>query len=243
MNRHSETHQVIDQLNRTARQRDAVGRLRLIVERFGDQATMATSFGAEDQVLTDMLAALSAQIDIFTIDTGRLPQETYDVMARTQERYGLHIRLLFPDFQAVEQMVNRYGPNLFYDRIELRKHCCTVRKVEPLRRALAGRQLWVCGLRREQSVTRQALDFFQWDEQFELIKACPLADWTEQQVWDAIRCGNVPFNRLHDAGYPSIGCAPCTRAIEPGQDVRAGRWWWEAPEHKECGLHLKKSKD
>jgi len=227
----------IKQLNRQAADLDALGRLRLAVEQFGKRAVMATSFGAEDQVLTAMLAVLGNPIELFTLDTGRLPQETFDVMDKTQKKYGIHIRVYFPDFHAVEAMVAQHGVNLFYDSIDKRKQCCGVRKVEPLRRALAGRQAWVCGLRREQSITRQALEFAAWDDQFGLVKLCPLADWTELQVWDYIKANDVPYNALHDAGYPSIGCAPCTRAIQPGQDVRAGRWWWEEPEHKECGLH------
>ena len=230
----------IEQLNAEAASRDAVGRLRLVVEAFGASAVAATSFGAEDQVLTDMLAGLGNPLELFTIDTGRLPQETFDVMEQTRRRYGIAIRVFFPDYHSVEAMVAEHGPNQFYEGGELRKHCCQVRKVEPLRRALSGRKAWVCGLRREQSTTRQKLEFVQWDEPFGLVKVAPLADWTEAQVWDYIRSHNVPFNRLHDAGYPSIGCAACTRAVEPGKDVRSGRWWWEQPEHKECGLHLGK---
>lgn len=227
----------IDQFNREATAQDAVGRLRLAAERFGRTGVVATSFGAEDQVLTDMLAGLGSPLELFTIDTGRLPQETFDVMGQTQQRYGITIRVYFPDFRSVEAMAARYGPNPFYDGVELRKQCCQIRKVEPLRRALSGRKAWVCGLRREQSLTREGLDVVQRDEQFGLVKISPLADWTNEQVWDYIRSHDVPYNRLHDMGYPSIGCAACTRAVEPGQDIRAGRWWWEQPEHKECGLH------
>ncbi len=232
--------QEIAQFNTQAAGLDALGRLRLAVEQFGRQAVMATSFGAEDQVLTAMLAVLGNPIELFTLDTGRLPQETFEVMDSTQRKYAINIRVFFPDSHAVEAMVNQHGVNLFYDSIDKRKQCCGVRKVEPLQRALARRQAWVCGLRREQSVTRQALEYAAWDERFGLIKLCPLADWTEAQVWDYIKLHNVPYNALHDAGYPSIGCAPCTRAIQPGQDIRAGRWWWQEPEHKECGLHWKK---
>lgn len=230
----------IEQFNAQATDLDALDRLRLAVERFGRHAVMATSFGAEDQVLTDMLAQLGHPIELFTLDTGRLPQETFEVMDRTQRQYGINIRVYFPDFRAVEAMVDQHGPNLFYDSIENRKQCCGIRKIEPLRRALTGRRAWICGLRREQSVTRQTLEFAAWDEPFGVIKICPLADWTEAQVWGYIKTHDVPYNALHDAGYPSIGCTPCTRAIQPGQDIRAGRWWWEAPEHKECGLHWNK---
>ena len=230
----------IKHLNAAVKAIDAIEVLKFVVERFGTQAVMATSFGAEDQVLTDLLARLNSPVELFTLDTGRLPQETFDVMDRTQKHYGIKIREYFPDYRAVEAMVAQYGPNLFYDSVDNRKRCCHVRKVEPLTRALAGRKAWICGLRCEQAVTRQSLKIFEWDEQFGLIKVCPLADWSEKQVWEYIRRYDVPYNRLHDAGYPSIGCAACTRAVQPGQDIRAGRWWWEAPEHKECGLHLGK---
>jgi phosphoadenosine phosphosulfate reductase len=226
-----------DRLNAEAVGRDALDRLRLVVELFGTQVIAATSFSAEDQVLTHMLSLLGNPIELFTIDTGRLPQETFDVMEQTQQRYGLNIRVFFPDYRSVEAMTAQNGPNPFYKSVELRKQCCQIRKVEPLRRALSGKAAWVVGLRRSQSITRQELTVIQHDEQFGLFKVCPLADWTEEQVWEYIASYNIPYNKLHDAGYPSIGCGPCTRAVEPGQDVRAGRWWWEEPEHKECGLH------
>lgn len=212
--------------------------LKLVVERFGDKVALATSFGAEDQVLTDMLCSVSSRPSIFTLDTGRLPEETYEVMQATREKYGVQIDVLFPDHEKVEEMVNRFGPNLFYTSIEARKLCCNVRKIEPLKRKLSGLQAWICGLRAEQSVTRTDLRRIEFDENFGLIKTSPLVDWTTEQVWDYIRENNVPYNRLHDKGYSSIGCAPCTRAIQDGEDIRAGRWWWERPEHRECGLHL-----
>jgi phosphoadenosine phosphosulfate reductase len=174
------------------------------------------------------------------LDTGRLPQETYDVIEETREKYNIEIKVMFPDLKQVEQMVNENGPNLFYESIENRKLCCRIRKVEPLKRALSELDAWICGLRAEQSPTRQKLDKVEWDENFNLIKINPLADWTQNQVWQYIKENNVPYNELHDKGYPSIGCAPCTRPIEPGENIRAGRWWWENPEHKECGLHLHK---
>jgi len=160
-------------------------------------------------------------------------------MEQTQQRYGIRIDVRFPQTEALELMVNKDGPNLFYKSVELRRLCCQVRKIEPLRRALAGREAWICGLRSGQSVTRAALRRIEVDGQFGLVKVCPLADWSTDQVWDYIRRNEVPYNRLHDAGYASIGCAPCTRAIGPGDDIRSGRWWWEAPQHKECGLHLR----
>lgn len=208
--------------------------------RFKDKIALATSFGAEDQILTEMLWKQGKNVRIFTLDTGRLPQETYDVMEKTKEKYGIDIDVYFPDHQQVESMVGQYGPNLFYRSIENRKRCCQIRKVEPLRRALTGLDAWICGLRKEQSITRQTIETIEWDESFGLFKICPLAEWTSQQVWDYIRDNDIPYHPLHDKSYPSIGCAPCTRAIQPGQDIRAGRWWWEQPEQKECGLHWNK---
>jgi phosphoadenosine phosphosulfate reductase len=215
-----------------------------VAQRFGAQIALATSFGAEDQVLTDMICQGSPRIPIFTLDTGRLPQETYDVMAATREKYGVEIKTLFPDSKQIEEMVTRLGPNLFYESIENRKLCCRIRKVDPLKRQLAELKAWICGLRQEQSVTRDDLERVAWDDAFGLIKVCPLADWSTDQIWEYIRHHEVHYNKLHEQGYPSIGCGPCTRAVEPGQDIRSGRWWWEEPEHKECGLHLKsESKD
>ncbi len=208
-----------------------------VLVRFKGRITFATSFGAEDQVLTDMAVKTDPSVSIFTIDTGRLPEETFEIMNRTMAHYGIQIDQYNPDHREVEAMVNTFGPNLFYDGIEHRKQCCRVRKVSVLRRVLPGHTAWICGLRKEQSVTRQGIEAVQWDEQFGLFKICPLAEWSEQQVWDYIREHQVPYHSLHDKGYPSIGCAPCTRAVEPGQDIRSGRWWWEEPEHKECGLH------
>jgi len=206
---------------------------------FGEKVVLASSLGLEDQVLTDMLCRVTRHPRVLTLDTGRLPQETYELMEQTQQRYGIRIDVRFPQTEALELMVNKDGPNLFYKSVELRRLCCQVRKIEPLRRALAGREAWICGLRSGQSVTRAALRRIEVDGQFGLVKVCPLADWSTDQVWDYIRRNEVPYNRLHDAGYASIGCAPCTRAIGPGDDIRSGRWWWEAPQHKECGLHLR----
>ena len=215
--------------------------LKLIVERFGDRVALATSFGAEDQVLTDMLCRMSDRPSIFTLDTGRLPEQTYEVIQATREKYRIQIDILFPDWKKVEEMVNRFGPNLFYKSIEARQLCCRVRKIEPLKRKLSGLQAWICGLRVEQSVTRSDLQRIELDANFGLIKVSPLVDWTTEQVWGYIRENQVPYNKLHDKGYSSIGCAPCTRPIRNGEDIRAGRWWWEKPEHKECGLHLGKA--
>jgi phosphoadenosine phosphosulfate reductase len=209
------------------------------IDRFPGRVALASSLGAEDQVITDLLSRITNSPDIFTLDTGRLPPETYDTIDATNKRYGLRIRVAFPDRGQVEAMIAEHGPNLFYDSIEQRKLCCQVRKIVPLRRELARLDAWITGLRREQSMTRVQVERIEWDQANGLIKVNPLADWTTKQVWDYIREHKVPYNPLHDRGYPSIGCAPCTRAVKPGEDIRAGRWWWELPEHKECGLHVK----
>lgn len=201
----------------------------------------ANSLGAEDMVLTDLIAKLDLPITIFSLDTGRLPAETYTLMQETAERYPSHpIKVYFPDAAAVEAYVNQNGVNGFYQSIELRKSCCHIRKIEPLKRALAGNKAWITGIRRQQSLTRQDLGDREFDQDNGLMKFNPLIEWTEKEVWNYIRENQVPYNALHDKHYPSIGCAPCTRSIAIGEDVRAGRWWWENPETKECGLHVKK---
>jgi len=204
---------------------------------FGNKITFATSLGAEDQVITYMLSKIDKSANIITLDTGRVFPETYDLLHRTVNRYGIAIKSYYPDTTQVEDMVNSKGINLFYESIENRKLCCHVRKIVPLRRALLGMDAWITGLRREQSVTRTDLKIVEWDAANGLIKINPLLEWTEEQVWDFIKSNNIPYNKLHDQGFPSIGCQPCTRAIEKGEDLRAGRWWWEMPDSKECGLH------
>ncbi len=203
------------------------------------ESAFASSFGAEDQVITDMMIKAKLPIPIFTLDTGRLPQESYDLLDATRKRYGIPVEVLFPEASDVEPMLLRHGANLFYESVELRRECCRIRKVQPLAKKLSTLKGWICGLRREQSITRTAIAPVEWDESFGLYKVNPLADVTEAALWEYIRKHNVPVNALHYKGYPSIGCAPCTRAINPGEDIRAGRWWWEHPEHKECGLHRK----
>lgn len=205
-------------------------------------AAFGTSYGAEDMVLLDLIARTAPRIEVFTLDTGRLPDETYALMQRVRERYRIKVRVYFPDAANVESYVRLNGINGFYDSIAQRKECCHVRKVLPLRRALAGKKGWVTGLRREQSAARAALAPSEFDPAHRLTKFNPLADWSLDDVWAYIRRFDVPFNALHDRGYPSIGCAPCTRAVKPGEDVRAGRWWWEDQSAKECGLHPAKSK-
>ncbi len=217
--------------------------LEFCISKFGNKIGFATSMGAEDQVLTDMIAKINKQANIFTLDTGRLFPETYDLIAKTNKYYGIKINVFFPDYKEVEEMVREKGINLFYESVENRERCCYLRKKVPLKRAFKGLDAWICGLRKDQSITRFNNQMVEWDEQHGLLKINPLIDWSEDQVWDYIRKHNVPYNELHDKGFPSIGCQPCTRAIKPGEDVRAGRWWWEQPEKRECGLHNRPVKD
>jgi phosphoadenosine phosphosulfate reductase len=200
-------------------------------------AVFASSFGVEDMVLLDLIARHALPIGVFTLDTGRLPEETLNLIDRARERYERPVDVYYPDAQALERYVRANGVNAFYDSVALRQACCGIRKTEPLRRALADKGAWITGLRREQAVTRADLPLEEFDTMHGLPKFNPLADWSEEDVWAYVRERDVPYNLLHDQGYRSIGCAPCTRAVEPGDDVRAGRWWWENPEHKECGLH------
>lgn len=208
-----------------------------VLQKFGDKIALSSSLGAEDQVLTDMLMKINPKARIFTLDTGRLFPETYDLIDRTSRKYKTKIEVFFPEHQKVEKMVNEKGINLFYESVENRKFCCHLRKIEPLQRAFAELDAWVCGLRAGQAVTRKDIALVEWDENNGLVKVNPLASWSEEQVWAYIHEHKVPYNILHDKGFPSIGCQPCTRAVEPGEDVRAGRWWWENPDTKECGLH------
>lgn len=201
-------------------------------------AVFASSLAAEDMVLTDLILRAKLPIGIFTLETGRLHAETLHVIDRIKEVYGYDVALYRPEPAAVDAYVAQHGLNGFYDSIDLRKECCRIRKIEPLGRALTGNKAWVTGQRRAQSSTRAALDVQESDEAHGMTKFNPLADWSEQDVWHYICSNNVPYNSLHDKGYPSIGCEPCTRAIQPGEDVRAGRWWWENPDTKECGLHV-----
>jgi phosphoadenosine phosphosulfate reductase len=209
---------------------------------FGKRVAFASSLGLEDQVLTDMIAKSVPELTIFTLDTGRLFPETYELIQTTTERYGLQIWTLFPDTAAVEEMVNAHGIGLFRKSVEFRKRCCRIRKIEPLRRVLSSLDAWICGLRREQSPDRTDVEIVEWDEVNGLIKINPLAGWLDADVREYIRKHNVPHNPLHDKGFPSIGCACCTRAVNPGEDPRAGRWWWETEIKKECGLHWKDGK-
>ncbi|MFB0936776.1 MAG: phosphoadenylyl-sulfate reductase [Propionivibrio sp.] len=204
-------------------------------------AALANSLSVEDMVLTDLIHTEQLGIENFSLDTGRLPPETYDLIANVRKHYGLTLKLYYPRHDLLETYTREHGINAFYESVELRKGCCHVRKVEPLQRALAGKKAWITGMRAQQSATRQGLLVQTFDEANGLEKFNPLADWTEKEVWAYIKLNDVPYNALHDKHYPSIGCAPCTRAITVGEDIRAGRWWWENPESKECGLHVKKA--
>jgi phosphoadenosine phosphosulfate reductase len=201
-------------------------------------AAFACSFGAEDMVLLDIVVRTRSPVAVFTLDTGRLPQETYDLMQTARAMYrGLMIETYFPKAESVEAYVRENGVNGFYDSVALRERCCAVRKIEPLKRALAGKKSWITGLRREQSATRNAIAPIEWDAANGLEKVSPLAEWSSDDVWAYVKRFDVPTNALHRKGYPSIGCAPCTRAVEPHEDPRAGRWWWENAASRECGLH------
>ena len=201
----------------------------------------ANSLGAEDMVLTDLITKHQPDIEIFSLDTGRLPQETYDLMQAVRARYNVPLKIYFPDAAQVEQYAAKNGVNGFYDSVELRMACCHMRKVEPLRRALSGKRAWITGMRREQAITRSNLEVSAFDADHGMQKFNPLLDWSNAEVWEYIKQHDVPYNNLHDKFYPSIGCAPCTRAVTPGEDIRSGRWWWENPESKECGLHVGKA--
>ena len=198
---------------------------------------LASSFGAEDMVLIDLIAKSSSLIGVFTLDTGRLPDETHALIDRVRQVYGLVVDVYFPATEAVQSFVNAHGVNAFYGSQPLRERCCAIRKSEPLARALAGKRAWVTGLRRSQSITRRELAVAEFDAIHGIAKFNPLADWSHDDVWSYLKTHRVPYNALFDRGYTSIGCAPCTRAIEPGEDERAGRWWWEDPSRKECGIH------
>lgn len=209
------------------------------LKEFPDEVALSTSLGLEDQVLTQIVSSVDKNAKIFTLDTGRLFPETHDLLDRTCKKYDINISVFFPDSEDVEGMVNDKGINLFYESIENRKLCCNIRKLVPLARAMKGLKGWITGLRRDQSVTRTEMQLVEWDENNNMLKINPLINWTELEVINYIDIHNIPSNPLHKKGFASIGCYPCTRAIEKGEDVRAGRWWWENPDTKECGLHEK----
>ena len=221
--------------------------LRWGIARFHPKLVLSCSFGApEGMALLDMMHRIEPGSRVFTLDTGRLPQATHDLIDRVRDRYGLSIEVVFPDPRAVQEMVRRDGQNLFYESVEKRQLCCRIRKVEPMRRYFEEARVaaWVAGLRREQGVTRQETRRVEIDETHGgIVKLNPLADWDAERVWQYIRDHDVPVNRLHREGYPSVGCDPCSRAIQPGDDIRAGRWWWENPETRECGIHVGEERD
>ncbi len=211
--------------------------LALLPKEFPDKTVFSTSFSWEDQVITHLIAGQKNSVKIFTLDTGRLFEETYYVWNRTREQYGVEITAYYPDHAALEAFVSEKGPNSFYESVENRKGCCHIRKVEPLQRALAGNELWITGLRAEHSPERHDLSQLEWDESNQIIKYHPLLHWSTDDLKAFIYTNGIPYNTLHAKGFLSIGCAPCSRAVQPGEDFRAGRWWWENKETKECGLH------
>ena len=214
--------------------------LALITEKYPGKVVFSTSLGMEDQVITDFILKNSFDVKIFTLDTGRLFYETYTTWEQTNEYYHTKITPYYPEAQTIEEYVQNNGINAFYNSVALRQTCCHIRKVEPLRRALAGNKIWITGLRAEQSPHRQQMPMVEWDESNQIIKVHLLLHWKTQEVLSFLRSHGIPYNPLHDKGYPSIGCAPCTRAVSEGEDFRAGRWWWENKTNKECGLHLHK---
>lgn len=233
----------IKDLNNKLRSAPAEEILDHVLKEFSGRICFASSMGAEDQVITAMIAAIDNSVRIFTLDTGRLFNSTLSLIENTKERFNVKIEVYFPEAASVEKMVNEKGVNLFYQSVENRKLCCHIRKVVQVKRALTGMDAWISGLRREQSITRKNMNIVEWDEEFGLVKINPLISWTEEQVWEYIRKNNIPYNPLHDSGFRSIGCQPCTRAVQPGDDLRSGRWWWEDADKKECGLHEHRNTD
>ncbi|OYD42553.1 phosphoadenylyl-sulfate reductase [Sphingobacterium cellulitidis] len=228
----------IEQIKSDLNDADARSIIQYIDQNFAEKAIFSTSFGIEDQVITHFLALENAKINIFTLDTGRLFPETYYVWNRTLDLYNLNIKAFYPQTQAVEQLLETKGPSSFYNSVEDRKECCNIRKIEPLKRAINGYQVWITGIRAEQSVNRDQMEFVEWDEQNQIIKIHPLYNWSLKDVEKYLKDNFVPYNPLHDKGFVSIGCQPCTRAVQEGEDFRAGRWWWEDKSKKECGLHV-----
>jgi phosphoadenosine phosphosulfate reductase len=231
--------EIIQNLNLRFEKKPTEEILEYFLSEYKNKIVFSSSMGLEDQVITDMLMKIDNSFQIFTLDTGRLYQETYDLINKTNIRYKTKIKVFFPDAGEVEEMVNQKGINLFYESVENRKQCCYIRKIKPFQRALAGNEIWISGLRKEQSVTRTEMQLIEWDETNKMIKINPLIDWTSDDVWIYIKKYGIPYNPMHDNNFPSIGCQPCTRAILPGEHIRAGRWWWEQLENRECGLNRK----
>jgi phosphoadenylylsulfate reductase (thioredoxin) (EC 1.8.4.8) len=230
----------LDSLNKWFEDKEPLEVLKWGIEKFHPKIVLACSLQAEDLVILDMLSKVVEKPKVFIIDTGRLHQESYELIEEINKKYNTDLRIYFPDYKEVEALVNKHGINLFYRSVELRKACCEVRKVLPLRRALEGMQAWITGLRREQNFTRGGIKKIEIDEvNGGIVKLNPLADWTWEQVWEYIKKNNVPYNKLYDKGYKSIGCVPCTRPVKPWEHPRAGRWWWEQNSDKECGLQYR----
>jgi phosphoadenosine phosphosulfate reductase len=236
------TDSAVDELNQTFETSGPAEVLGWGLETFGDRIALCSAFGPEGMVLLHMLSKIDRPVRIFTLDTGRLPNETHDLMHECEKRYGVRIDVYVPDPGEIREMVKAHGINLFHDSVELRELCCEVRKVRPMLRALEGLSAWITGLRRIQTVTRRAVRRIEIDTVHDgILKLNPLCEWSEQEVWDYINAHRLPYNALHDRGYRSIGCGPCTRATNPGEDLRAGRWWWENGGAKECGIHISAS--
>ncbi len=231
---------MIERLKKDLQGFDAQQIIQYISSEYGQKAVFSTSFGIEDQVITHLLGTINSDVSVFTLETGRLFPETYYVWNRTLERYKLPIKAYFPLAEAVQALVTEKGPSSFYESVENRKECCFVRKIEPLKRAIKGYDVWITGIRADQSANREDMDFIEWDDLNKIVKIHPLFQWSLADVEQFLKEYNVPYNPLHDKGFPSIGCQPCTRAIQPGDDFRAGRWWWEDKSKKECGLHAVK---
>ena len=227
----------VDELNQRFKDSTPQEVLVYFLKEYEGKIALSSSLSIEDQVLTHMIVSINPKTRIFTLDTGRLFPQTYQLIDRTNLTYNIKIEVFFPDYHEVQKMVREEGINLFYNSIESRHRCCAIRKLEPLKRAFQGLDVWICGLRHQQSVTRKNMQLVEWDDMHGLIKINPLINWTEDEVRQYIKKHHVPYNKLFDKGYPSVGCEPCTRAVEPGEDPRSGRWWWEAPDKRECGLH------
>lgn len=234
----NQTHELIDQLLHQSDGLSIAAFLKILTDQFPDQVTFSSSFSFEDQAITHEILSNQLPVKIFTLDTGRMFPETYSVWSSTNVAYQTHIKAYYPNQDKLQEFVAANGPNSFYESVGNRKACCFIRKVEPLKKALAGNAIWITGLRAEHSPDRQNLPMLEWDEANQIIKYHPILHWTTEEVKNYIQKNKVPYNPLHDRGFVSIGCAPCTRAIQPGEDFRAGRWWWEDADKKECGLHV-----
>jgi phosphoadenosine phosphosulfate reductase len=234
---------MIDRLEKELKDKSVKEQLIHLSEKFKDKIAFSTSFGQEDQVIVDIIFKNNMPIRVFTLDTGRMFEETYRLWNLTEKKYEKKILTYFPDKAEVETMVNKKGIYSFYESVENRQECCNIRKVKPLKRALENTDLWITGLRAQQSVTRTELNLLEFSEAYSVIKFNPLLNWSLEDVTAYLKSNNVPYNELHDIGFISIGCSPCTRAIQPGEDIRAGRWWWESKDKKECGLHVENKSD